>query len=70
MIKYENECVGCPPERGCLGNACPNINVARYYCDKCGEEIDAYFDIDGEMVCDDCVHDVLAERQKCTIIIY
>ena len=59
MIKYENECVGCPPERGCLGSACPNLNVTRYYCDKCGEEVDAYFDIDGEMICDDCIHDVL-----------
>ena len=61
MIKYEDECVGCPPERGCLGSACPNRNVPRYYCDRCGEEVDAYFDIDGEMICDDCAHDILIE---------
>ena len=61
MIKYENECVGCPPERGCLGSACPNRNVPHYYCDRCGEEVDSYFDIDGEMVCDDCAHDILIE---------
>ena len=59
MIKYENDCVGCHPEMGCLGNACPNSNVPRYYCDRCGEEVDAYFDINGEMICDDCLHDVL-----------
>ena len=61
MIKYENECVGCPPEMGCLGNVCPNRNVPRYYCDRCGEEVDSYFDIDGEMVCNDCAHDILIE---------
>ena len=61
MIKYEDECVGCPPERGCLGSACPNRNVPYYYCDICGEEVDSYFDIDGEMVCDDCAHDMLIE---------
>ena len=31
MIKYENECVGCPPERGCLGSSCPYMNVPRLY---------------------------------------
>lgn len=61
MIKYENECVGCPPEMGCLGNGCPNRNVPRYYCDKCGEEIDAYFDIGNEMICEDCAYDMLKE---------
>ena len=40
MIRYENECVSCPPEMGCFGSACPNRNVPRIYCDKCGEEID------------------------------
>ena len=61
MIRYENECVGCPPEMGCLGDGCPNRRVPRYYCDKCGEEIDSYFDIDNEMVCDDCAHDIFME---------
>lgn len=59
MIKYENDCVGCPPEMGCLGSSCPNRNVPYYYCDRCGEEVDAYFDINGEMICDDCAHDIL-----------
>ena len=68
MIKYENECVGCPPEMGCLGDGCPNRNVPHYYCDKCGEEMDAYFDIGGEIICDDCAHDMLAEMYSYHVI--
>ena len=53
MIRYENECVGCPPERGCLGSGCPNRNVPYYYCDKCGD--DAEYNFDGEDLCEDCL---------------
>ena len=59
MIKYENECVSCGLP--CLGDGCPKRHVPRYYCDRCGEEIDAYFDIENEMICDDCVHDIMIE---------
>ena len=55
MITFENECVGCPPEIGCLGNACPNLNVPHYYCDKCGDEVDELWTIDGYEVCEDCL---------------
>lgn len=57
MLKFENECVGCPPERGCLGTACPNRNVARCYCDECKNEFDPIelYDLDGDMVCQDCL---------------
>lgn len=57
MIKYEDECVGCPKEMGCLGDACPNRNVPYYFCDDCGEELDPdemYGDIEGEIFCEDC----------------
>lgn len=58
MKRYENECVGCPPERGCLGSVCPNRNVLRIYCDICGDEIDyddPEWDPEKEYhVCDDC----------------
>ena len=40
MIKYENECVGCPPEMGCLGDECSNRNVPHYYCDKCDKHFE------------------------------
>lgn len=39
MIRFEDECVGCPPEMGCLGDGCRYRNVPHIYCDICGEEI-------------------------------
>jgi len=58
MIQYEDECVGCPPEMGCLGSMCPNRNVPRIYCDICGEEIDSdseRWDLNTDYhVCEDC----------------
>lgn len=54
MKKVENECVGCPPEMGCLGDSCPNRNVTRFYCDRCGEEETLYYYYDEEL-CADCL---------------
>lgn len=55
MKRIENQCVGCPKDMGCIGNACPYMNVTFYECDNCSE--DAEYHIDGE---DYCVH--CAER--------
>lgn len=57
MEKHENQCVGCPPEIGCMGSACPNRNVKVIYCDKCGEEIDPdnVYEVDGDDLCEDCL---------------
>ena len=57
MIKIKDECVGCPPEMGCLGSGCPNRNVVRYYCDKCKNEVDEgeLLHYDGEHWCADCI---------------
>ena len=55
MVEYENECVGCPPEIGCLGDACPNRNVPHYYCDECNSEMGEVYDVDGEELCEDCL---------------
>ena len=55
MIRYENQCVGCPPEMGCLGSTCPNRNVPHYYCDECGEEIEHLFEMYGEELCESCL---------------
>lgn len=54
MIVYENECVGCPPEMGCLGVICPNRRVPHYYCDECGEETEHLNDYFGEDLCEFC----------------
>ena len=54
MIEYEDECVGCPPEMGCLGDSCPNRNVPHIYCDKCGEEYEELYRYDGKELCENC----------------
>ena len=58
MIRYENECVGCPSGIGCMGESCPNINVPHYYCDKCGDDNDLYY-YDGQELCIDCITKLL-----------
>lgn len=61
MIKLENECVGC---EHCIGLGCPNREVARCYCDKCGEEIssDEIYDVDGEDLCEWCLKERFKRR--------
>lgn len=54
MKKYENMCVGCPPETGCLGKICPNINVPMYYCDVCHLAA-AKYTWNGDDYCEDCL---------------
>lgn len=54
MKRIENECVGCPPEMGCLGDSCPNRNVPHYYCDNCGNEEKLYH-YDNDELCEECL---------------
>lgn len=58
MIKKENECVDCGLP--CLGSSCPNRNVIRIYCDKCGDEGKIYH-YDGEHLCISCIEETLKE---------
>ena len=60
MIRIEDECVDCPSDIGCIGNACPYKNVPRLYCDECGEENTLYW-WDGQQLCLDCI-EALLER--------
>ena len=55
MITYEDECVGCPTELGCLGSACPNMNVKHLYCDKCKDDVEKLYKYDGEEICEECL---------------
>ena len=55
MVTYENECVGCPSEMGCLASACPNRNVKYLYCGKCGNDADKLYVVDGDEICEDCL---------------
>lgn len=54
MKKIENECVGCPPEMGCLGKTCPYVDIPHYYCNRCGEE-ETLYHYDGEELCGYCL---------------
>ena len=60
MKRYENECVCCPPEMGCLGESCPNRNVAYHYCDKCGDDVQLY-EYEGQELCIDCIEQTLVK---------
>ena len=62
MIKIENNCVGCPPEMGCLGSNCPYMDVEVHYCDKCEEELDEIYNVDGEELCEDCLKEMFKVR--------
>jgi hypothetical protein len=55
MIVYENDCVGCPTEMGCLGESCPKMNVPYYYCDKCNG--DAEYEYVDKHYCLECLLD-------------
>jgi hypothetical protein len=54
MIVTENECVGCPPDMGCIGTSCPYWAVTRLYCDECDDEAELYW-FEDEQLCIDCI---------------
>ena len=56
---FEDECVGCPPELGCLGGVCQYRNVEHIVCDLCGEE--AVYRVDDEDLCEDCAKNRILE---------
>ena len=55
MITYEDECVGCPTEMGCMGSTCPNRNVKHLYCDKCKDDVEKLYKYDGQEICEECL---------------
>lgn len=61
MIIYENECVGCPTEMGCMGKACPYNNVPHVHCDNCDCEADIFYAYEGEYFCRDCYVDMMLD---------
>ena len=60
MVKIENQCVGC--DLPCMGESCINRNVEVHYCDKCGEELDEIFEVDGEELCEECLKDMFRKE--------
>ena len=56
MVKRENHCCDCAaPGYPCRGSACPLVDVEVYYCDKCGDELDEIYDVDGMELCEYCL---------------
>lgn len=60
MVVYEDECIGCPKEIGCLGSSCPYRDVPYLYCDECKEDVEdlyLYTDKNGFSfeLCRDCL---------------
>ena len=68
MRYYEDECVGCPPELGCMGSACPNRNVEHIVCDECGDELGCDDEVttamDGKEYCAGCYHRLFGEDDE------
>ena len=60
MKREVNECVGCPHDMGCLGDACSYVHIERYYCDECEDE-GVEFSIDGRDLCQRCAEIYLQE---------
>lgn len=60
MVKYENYCCSCDP---CWGSICPNRKVPVHYCDKCGEELDKIYDVDGEELCESCLKEMFLKKR-------
>lgn len=56
MIRYENDCVGCPDGVPCIGESCAYRNVPHIYCDMCGGETNEndYMHENGNDYCWDC----------------
>ncbi len=56
MISYEDECVCCPTEMGCLGSSCPYRNTKHFICDWCDEEYEPsdlrYYE--NQYICKEC----------------
>ena len=55
MITYEDECVGCPTEMGCMVSACPYRDVPYLYCDKCEGEVEKLYKYEGQEICEECL---------------
>lgn len=63
MIQIENHCIGCAVDSyPCMGSSCPRRNVEVHYCDKCNEELEEIFLVDGEELCEECLKDMFRKE--------
>jgi hypothetical protein len=56
MIRYEDDCCMCAT----AGYPCTGAHkrVPHLYCDRCGEEVEEAYDVDGEAICEGCISEV------------
>jgi len=50
------------PGYPCRGSSCPNRDVPVYYCDKCGEELEEVYEVDGEELCEECLKEKFLKK--------
>ena len=53
MVRTESGCFDCGLP--CNGLACPNYRVLVFECDRCHDEVDELYVVDGEDLCLDCL---------------
>lgn len=64
MITYENGCVGCPSDMGCLGSSCPYMDMPVACCDRCEDKAEEFYEFDGEYLCEDCYIETMTAAAK------
>ena len=58
MKRIENHCCQCAtPSYPCRGDLCELSRVEVYYCDRCPNELDTIYEVDGEELCEECLKD-------------
>ena len=70
LVYDKGECVGCPPEMGCMGRACQMCWVTKMFCDDCGNEVEELYQMDYNNnkynrpyhLCEDCFNEYLAQQ--------
>ncbi len=50
MIKFEDQCVGCP--QGCIN--CGRKRTPIMICDDCGEEVEDLYEVGNQQLCGEC----------------
>lgn len=59
MVVYENHCCDCAvPGYPCKGELCPLAKVEVHYCDRCEEQLDEIYEVDGEELCEYCLKEM------------
>lgn len=62
--RVENHCCDCAvPGYPCQGRLCPRRRVTVHYCDRCGEEIERVYELDGEELCEECRDELYGDEE-------